>query len=479
MSFVWSIKLPDELMNKLGLSPLLSPRIVVTALFTVAVIYFVAIAITFREYGDTLDKKWSRRLLAWTRDMGDFSTLSQAQTFTDTSRVSEWRYGTNVTRPTSISPTLFQDFESRQSVVLPHPASPVIPRFDTRITPGGPHVIPTTYAVSGDVSRSSASSCEMDPDSPPRRPRSPSVESLSSRLGEDVIATAPTKRWRGRLPRSPPPATPSELSLSGSASERMDNETAPTIPHRPYSPVPRHHRSPSPSRSSRPSPSRSPRRRISPRRSYTYSTASRSSSNDDVPLTVPIAVPSTTFLRTKLIDLRFHDHREYTIPPAIIERGFSLVDCRQLLSELRLAWNGEYEVLRGKYRKKDFLRSPPSGVIRPQDAVSDVLAVWNVRLEEQNNLQAVLCMEYFDVSSDSPAWAVYILDHTPDDRKMIHRLTERFGAVPDGLEKVVIFDPPVMGSTGQLRAGGTTTIARRALGTHVRFKPRVIPARPL
>ena len=115
----------------------------------------------------------------------------------------------------------------------------------------------------------------------------------------------------------------------------------------------------------------------------------------------------------------------------------------------------------------------PSAQVKPQDFVSAILATWNQLLERQHRLQAVLCREYLDILPESSAWAVYLLDFSPDESGTVPGLAERFGTVPEGLGKVVILDPraaPSSISALARTAVATTTIARHELGTHVRFR---------
>lgn len=138
------------------------------------------------------------------------------------------------------------------------------------------------------------------------------------------------------------------------------------------------------------------------------------------------------------------------------------------MQELCAAWDGEKKALEEKYQL-----SSPSTHVRPQDVVSDILAIWNTQLESQYRLQAVLCREYLDISPESSAWAVYLLDFTADESGVVPGLAERFGTVPEGLGKIIILDPRSASSNMSILAKApatTTTIARHELETHVRFR---------
>ncbi|KAK2463412.1 hypothetical protein APHAL10511_004498 [Amanita phalloides] len=166
----------------------------------------------------------------------------------------------------------------------------------------------------------------------------------------------------------------------------------------------------------------------------------------------------------KVVGLWFQNHDIYPLPTILQERGMPEDQWEKFVSELCAAWDGE-NVLQEKHRLNIF---PPAGTVKPQDIVSNILSTWNHRLETQYHLQAVLCKEFFDTRLDSPAWAVYVLDFTANETGDIPRLAERFGAVPRGLEKIVIFDPQVV--SNNIPTKTTTTIARHELETHVRFR---------
>ena len=140
------------------------------------------------------------------------------------------------------------------------------------------------------------------------------------------------------------------------------------------------------------------------------------------------------------------------------------------MQELCAAWDGEKKALEEKYQL-----SSPSTHVRPQDVVSDILAIWNIQLESQHRLQAVLCKEYLNISPESPAWTVYLLDFTADESGVVPGLAERIGTVPEGLGKIVVLDPRSASSNMSILAKAPatkTTIARHELETHVRFRSR-------
>ncbi|KAF8638241.1 hypothetical protein AX17_002263 [Amanita inopinata Kibby_2008] len=350
MTYVWLIDPSAQHTHQLTTSRL-PARIIISSLLTISLTYVVLIALTFQEYGETLDKKWSQNVFIKSRPS---SLLNRGD----------------------YSPTAWSSPMKLESVAFSA-------QSENGTAEESPHV------------RSQGYSPVVIPVQPPIPPPGRGRGSLD--YGSD--SSGP------RIPRPP------SLFQAHLTSEVHDMHT---------------------------------------RRSTQL-----------VPRTVP---------RYKIVDLRFQDHSEFPLPASFKQRGLQEQDWQCLVSELCLAWD-THAALRDS-REPEFLRSSRAGLTRPQDAIKEVLLQWNQGLENQNGLQAVLCKEYSDDFPESPTWAVYILDYTTDDSGDVPRLAERFGAVPEGLWKVIIFDPPdaPVGSGAPDKAAGTTTIARRVLGGHVRFR---------
>ncbi|KAF8632233.1 hypothetical protein AX15_001985 [Amanita polypyramis BW_CC] len=179
-------------------------------------------------------------------------------------------------------------------------------------------------------------------------------------------------------------------------------------------------------------------------------------------LGIPIVPRSVS---NKVVGLRFHNHDIFPVPAISEQRGLRKDEWELFVSEICLAWDGDNGTLQDKYE------SQTHSIRKPQDSVAEVLAVWNEQLTKRHSLQAALCREYTDLYSDSPSWAVYLLDFSADGSGNVPRLAERFGAVPQGFEKIVIFDPRSASGIPAVSTM-TTTIARHELDTHVRFRQK-------
>lgn len=83
---------------------------------------------------------------------------------------------------------------------------------------------------------------------------------------------------------------------------------------------------------------------------------------------------------------------------------------------------------------------------------------WNEHFFRPRGAQAILCQEVSPDYPSSPSFAIYLLDLTsqvsggdgsPD-------IVERFGSVPEGLDRIDVFDPPDPANNG--RPPGKTVI---------------------
>lgn len=106
--------------------------------------------------------------------------------------------------------------------------------------------------------------------------------------------------------------------------------------------------------------------------------------------------------------------------------------------------------------------NPIVGRSRPQDVVARSTEWWNERFFRPRGAQAVLCQEVSPYDSHSPSYAIYLLDLTSqtfggDDADALSAgIVERFGSVPEGLDRIDVFDPPDPANNG--RPSGKTVI---------------------
>ena len=66
MAFVWRTgTIEDASQTPLISHDALAPRIIVTCLFSLGLIYLIFIRVTFQRYGSTMDRAWRTRVLVW------------------------------------------------------------------------------------------------------------------------------------------------------------------------------------------------------------------------------------------------------------------------------------------------------------------------------------------------------------------------------------------------------------------------------
>jgi hypothetical protein len=98
--------------------------------------------------------------------------------------------------------------------------------------------------------------------------------------------------------------------------------------------------------------------------------------------------------------------------------------------------------------------------LRPQDIVAEVIEKWNMKFFMRRGTRALLCQEYLPGFPDSPAFAIYLVDWTSSDG-LPFRIVDRFNAVPEGLERIDIFDPPTLNNARSRILGRTSIFSSR------------------
>lgn len=75
MAFVWrtGTTIEDASQTPIISHDALAPRIIVTCLFCLGLVYLIFIRITFQRYGSTMDRAWRTRVLLWTHQ--NFDTI--------------------------------------------------------------------------------------------------------------------------------------------------------------------------------------------------------------------------------------------------------------------------------------------------------------------------------------------------------------------------------------------------------------------
>lgn len=78
MSFVWRTgTTQDNTISAPTFGDALGPRIAITVVFSLGMLYFILIITTLRRYGDVMDKAWRERVIAWTYERPSSAHYSQ------------------------------------------------------------------------------------------------------------------------------------------------------------------------------------------------------------------------------------------------------------------------------------------------------------------------------------------------------------------------------------------------------------------
>ncbi|KAF8066496.1 hypothetical protein FPV67DRAFT_1495041 [Lyophyllum atratum] len=336
MSFVWRTGTTHD--PVLQVTPLVAfgPRIAITFVFLLGIVYLSLIVSTFRRYGAGMDKAWRKRVLEWAETSGS-------------------AYGT----PHSVI--------RRDSTLASDAATP----------PFRPHSLPVPHPYG-----------QAQP-LPPAR-------SYSAHHPPPNIPTKP-------IPEIPPPPS-----------------------------------------FSRPHPA-------------------------------PHIIAIIPFETVKVMDLRFMAHVPNERPGTLTfgQRDILREDWDQFIADASLAWDGKYPRLQMELDPDEPTRI--IGRSTPQEVTARLIARWNTHFFLPRGAQAVLCEEHTLDDPASPSHAIYLLnigahddeddsdtDHdSPTEHEPSAELAERFGSVPEGLERIDVYDPVPDGDhrRGSMRMGKTLIYA--------------------
>jgi len=124
MAFVWRTGTSDGSHPLLSQHAALGPRIAISAVLALGVIYSLLIINTFRRYGDAMDKAWRARVAGWARDKG--SREKRLHAYPDGSwhsstlspqKLPEYYYSRYPTGPATVQNlTSFQGLQPRTSM---------------------------------------------------------------------------------------------------------------------------------------------------------------------------------------------------------------------------------------------------------------------------------------------------------------------------------------------------------------------------
>jgi len=157
---------------------------------------------------------------------------------------------------------------------------------------------------------------------------------------------------------------------------------------------------------------------------------------------------------------------QYVMPLAIIDATFLKAFPNQDASQ---AWDGQYPL----YQRESGVQVEHIRVVgrsRPQDVVAQLVEWWNELFFRPRGTQAVLCQEISPDHPTSPSFAIYLLDLTVQTvgQDGTAGVVARFGSVPEGLDRIDVFDPPDSANSG--RPSGRTMIFAGPHEAHVHWR---------
>jgi len=149
MSFVWRTGTSEDV-NVHAISPrdALGPRIAITAVLSLGLIYFLLIVSTFRRYGDIMDRAWQQRVFGWAQEKLGFQYAPQPRPYSPV-------YSSYADRPQPYQPTTEYTTSFAQ-----HPVQTAsfgaYPQAPSRVSPSRDPENPTVYQRTRSLSRPQA-----------------------------------------------------------------------------------------------------------------------------------------------------------------------------------------------------------------------------------------------------------------------------------------------------------------------------------
>ncbi|TFK37839.1 hypothetical protein BDQ12DRAFT_140223 [Crucibulum laeve] len=147
-----------------------------------------------------------------------------------------------------------------------------------------------------------------------------------------------------------------------------------------------------------------------------------------------ISIEPPRYQAYKALDLRFFASRAYPIVPNAIVHDISVENWTIFVTDAVDVWDGYDDVINRMDENSIRLFG-----WRPQDKISTLLVYWNEKIFIPRNLEAVLCQEYLTGYSNSPVFAIYIVDRVFRNNRILP-MVERFGWIPEGIDRIDILD---------------------------------------
>ncbi|KAG6830520.1 hypothetical protein H0H87_007818 [Tephrocybe sp. NHM501043] len=167
----------------------------------------------------------------------------------------------------------------------------------------------------------------------------------------------------------------------------------------------------------------------------------------DAPSSPDEPVGPKPFKTSKVMDLRFMNHVPYERPSILDERGITHEDWSRFIFDTSTAWDGQHPRYQQELTHPGEVHVPRPP---PQVTTARLIEWWNSHFFHSHDVEAILCEEHTLEDPESPSHAIYILDMPRPSGNTAENsgglaprkgLAERFGSVPDGLERIDVYDP--------------------------------------
>ncbi|TFK37838.1 hypothetical protein BDQ12DRAFT_140222 [Crucibulum laeve] len=183
--------------------------------------------------------------------------------------------------------------------------------------------------------------------------------------------------------------------------------------------------------------------------------------------------PELLFKAAKIGDLRFQASMGKQVPESLLAYGVKSQDWYTFFNELSMAWDGRLDSVQNPERFIDDIHGMEYR--SPQVVVTRLIDWWNTHVFVPLQTQAILCQEYLVGYPDSPLYSVYLVQN-PLRRQDIVKISERFGSVPDGLDRIDILDTEVNRGDGRRKSRKTSLFSRsNPQEVRVHFRRELLP----
>ena len=222
MSFVWRTGTSEDV-NIHVLSPrdALGPRIAITVVFSLGLIYFLLIVSTFRRYGDMMDRAWQQRVLGWAQEKLGYLYGPPPPPRPYSSVYSSYAEQPQPYGPTTEYPTSFAQHPIQAASFDAYPQAP------SRVSPSRDPENPTAYQATRSLPRPRADKPSF-PHFPPVIPPSSDSHFHISPKRTRSPSLSPT-RTKGMSNRRAAPSGPTSQNKKRSRAELSEQRLSPIL----------------------------------------------------------------------------------------------------------------------------------------------------------------------------------------------------------------------------------------------------------